>query len=440
MFKLRAKLSALMLLMLALVVSFNTVVAQDTVEIKILYWNWGPDAVATQDQIATGFEAMNPNIDVNPIGVEGTNWGTYLDGVATLIAGGESPDLVLVASEGVRLLVDNFELALPLDEFIAADQEEIQPILDDIAQPMLDALKFDGQQYMLPQQWNNMVIYLNTARLEEAGLEMPDENWTRDEFLEYAQALTVDEDGDGTPERYGYAWDNSSPFISSLPWIFANGSDILSDDYCAPTMTDPGVQEALQFMYDLIYVHKVAPAPISGGDIYNLFQNGDVGMFGAGRWALTALLPSGFEDFNIQYFPGNPDRQTIFGIGTYALLNTTQHPDEAWELYKYLLSDEVQQGLLGAADAPASNIPARRSVAAGIAEFPPANSGIFYASLDGEASLSGDAARMVTAPPRYSEMENIFLRYTGLIFADEMSVADATAAAQTELESVVACE
>lgn len=427
-------------LLIVTLVSFGTVVAQNTVELKILYWNWGPDAVATQEQIATGFEALNPGIDVVPIGVEGTNWGTYLDGVATLIAGGEAPDLVLVASEGVRLLVENFELAMPLDEFIAEDQEELQPLLDDIAQPMLDALNINGQQYMLPQQWNNMVIYLNTDRLEEAGLEMPPADWTREQFLEYAQALTVDENGDGTPERYGYAWDNSSPFISTLPWIFAHGGDILSDDYCTPTITDPAVQEALQFMYDLIYVHKVAPAPVAGGDLYNLFQNGDLAMFGAGRWALTALLPAGFQDFDIQYFPGSPNRQTIFGLGTYALLNTTQHPEEAWELYKYMLSDEVQMGLLGTADSPASNIPARRSVAAGIAEFPPENSDIFYASLDGEASLSGDAARMVTAPPRYSEMESILLRYTGLIFANEMSVADATAAAQTELESVVGCD
>jgi len=36
-------------------------------------------------------------------------------------------------------------------------------------------------------------------------------------------------------------------------------------------------------------------------------------------------------------------------------------------------------------------------------------------------------------------MENIFLRYTGSIFADEMSVTDAMTAAQTELSSVVTC-
>jgi hypothetical protein len=40
------------------------------------------------------FEALHPEIDVVPVGVEGTNWGTYLDGVATLIAGGETLEYI----------------------------------------------------------------------------------------------------------------------------------------------------------------------------------------------------------------------------------------------------------------------------------------------------------------------------------------------------------
>ena len=118
-------------------------------------------------------------------------------------------------------------------------------------------------QYELPYSWNPMVIYYNTARLQEAGLEPPPSDWTRDDFLEYAQALTVDANGDGTPEKYGYAFDNSGLFVSAMPWIYANGGDIVTDDFCAPTVTDPKVEEALQFMHDLIYVDKVAPAPTS---------------------------------------------------------------------------------------------------------------------------------------------------------------------------------
>ena len=65
--------------------------------------------------------------------------------------------------------------------------------------------------------------------------------------------------------------------------------------------------------------------------------------------------------------------------------------------------------------------------------FLPTNSAIFYGSLEGSAKL-------VPAPRRFSQMESTFLRYTGLIFADEMSVKDAMDAAQTELASIVTCK
>jgi multiple sugar transport system substrate-binding protein len=437
MMPIRLKPILLMLTLAILLLSLGPIHALDKITVEVVFWNWGPDAVETHKQIAEGFMALHPDIIVKPVPVDGTNWGTYLDGMATLIAGGEKPDTVLVASEGVRLLVQKLKIVMPLDDFIAKDKAKIQLDLDDVAKPMLDALNIDGHQYMLPFSWNNMVMYFNTARLKEANLTLPPANWTRDDFLKYAKALTVT--NNGKTEKYGYAWDNSGMFISALPWIFANGTDILTDDYCKPQVTNPKVEEALQFMHDLIYVYKVSPAPTAYGDIYNLFQNGSIAMFGAGRWSLTALLPANFKDFDIQYFPGNPDRRTIFGLGGYPILTTSQHPDAAWELVKYLASVDVQKGLLGTATAPFSNIPARRSVAKGMVDFPPNNSKIFYDSLDGDSSLKGQFARMVTAPPRFSEMENIFLRYTGQIFADEMSVSDAMNAAQKELESVVAC-
>jgi multiple sugar transport system substrate-binding protein len=422
---------ALLLATIGTAWGFRTVSAQEPVTLKFVFWNWGPEAQPGWENTFAAFKAANPTIDIELIPVQGANWGEYLDGVATLIAGGEKPDVMWVATEGVRLLV-SLDLAMPLDDFIAADQTDLQEFFDDVTPVMLDAFKVDGKQYQLPYSWNDMVIYYNTARFQEAGVDAPAADWTRDDFLKIAQALTVDANNDGTPERYGYAWDNSGVFVSAMPWIFANGSNILSDDYCKPQVTDPQVIEALQFMHDLIYQYKVSPQPTGYGDIYNFFQNGDIAMFGAGRWPLTNFIPAGFTDFDIQYWPGNPDRKTEFGIDGFPILKTTQNPDAAWQLVKYLTSADVQKALVGSVDAPVSNIPARRSVAAEMENFPPKNSAIFYGALEGTAQL-------VPAPPRFNQMENIFLRYTGLIFADEMSVEDAMQAAQTELESVVTC-
>ena len=400
--------------------------------INFVFWNDGPNAQPGWEAVVKEFNVSYPNVQVNLVGVTGTNWGEYLNGLATLIAGGDKPDLMWVATEGVQLLVNELKIAMPLDDFIARDQAELQEFFDDVNPQLLDAFKVDGKQYELPYSWNPMVIYYNTARLKEAGLEPPKADWTRDEFLEYAQKLTVDSNGDGTPEKYGYAINNSGLFTSSMPWIYANGGNIVSDDFCAPTVTDPKVEDALQFMYDMVYKYKVSPAPTNLNDAFQLLQTGDLAMVGVGRWALPTLFAAGFKDFDIVNWPGNPDQITEFGIDGFPILSTSQNPEAAWAFVKYMTNKSVMSRLVGTTDSPLGNVPARLSVAQDMTKFPPANAMLYYNVLDGKAKL-------VPAPPRFNQMENIFLRYTGSIFADEMSVSDAMAAAQTELESVVSC-
>src|SRR5215475_11468953 len=159
--------------------------------IEFIFWNQNATMQAGWQTIIDGFNKVYPNVQVKLVGVTGTNWGEYLDGTATLIAGGEKPDLMWVATEGVQLLVNQLKLALPLDDYIAKDQAELADYMKDVNPQLLDAFKVDGKQYELPYSWNPMVIYYNTARLKEAGLDAPPSNWSRDDFLKYAQALTT---------------------------------------------------------------------------------------------------------------------------------------------------------------------------------------------------------------------------------------------------------
>jgi ABC-type glycerol-3-phosphate transport system substrate-binding protein len=425
----------LLVISAVLLVGVGALLAQEeepSGSINFAFWNYGPDAQPGWEAIIAEFNQEYPDITVNLVSATGNNWGDYLNGVATLIAGGEKLDIMWVATEGVQLLVNQLQIAVPLDDYIERDMEALQEYFDDVNPQLLEAFQVDGHQYELPYSWNPMVIYYNTVRLEEAGLEPPAADWTRDDFLEYAQALTVDANGDGTPEQYGYAFDNSGLFVSAMPWIYANGGNIVSDDFCTPTVTDPEVEEALQFMHDLIYDYKVAPGPTPLNTLFQSIQTGDVAMIGVGRWALPALFDAEFTEFDIVNWPGNPDQLTEFGIDGFPLLSTSENPEAAWAFIKFMTNSSVQERLVGTVDSPLGNVPARRSVAEQMTQFPPPNGMLFYDVLD-------SPARLVPAPPRFNEMESIFIRYTGSIFADEMSVADAMDAAQTELSSVVTC-
>jgi multiple sugar transport system substrate-binding protein len=430
--------SAFKLLVLAIsviVLVVGAASAQDTPsgEITFVFWDNTTETRSGWEGHVARFNEKFPDITVNLIGVPGTIWADYLNGTATLIAGGETPDIIWVATEGVRFLV-NLDLMLPLDDLIAQDAEELQAYFDDTAPALLDSFRVNDELYFLPYSWNNMVIYYNKNMFDAAGLEYPSDDWTREDFLEAAQALTADTNGDGLNDQYGFSGSGGSMFFT-LPWVFANGTDIVTDDFCAPNVTDPAVMEAIQFIYDMIYEYKVAPAPGTLTNTEIQFINGEVAMFGAGRWATGGMYREDFTDYDIAPWPGNPEQTTEYGVDGFGIFRSSQNVDASWEFLKYMSSPEVQQGLVASVDSgsPLGNIPASRSVAETMSQFPPENYGIFYGSLDGNV-------RLVTSPPRFNELESIFIRYVDLVLADEMTVEDAMNAAQTELMSVVRCQ
>jgi multiple sugar transport system substrate-binding protein len=399
-------------------------------EITFVFWENNTSARAGWEGHVARFNEIYPDVTVNLIGVPGEIWSDYLQGTATLIAGGETPDIIWVATEGVRFLVD-LGLMTPLDDLIAQEGDALQPYFDDIAPALLDSMRVDDSLYFLPFSWNNMVMFYNKAMFDAAGVEYPSNDWTREDFLAAARALTADRDGDGNNDQFGFAGSGGGLF-TTIPWVLANGTSIVSDDFCAPNLTDPGVIEAVQFLYDLTYVEKVAPAPGTLTDAGLQFINGDVAMFGGGRWPIIQLFAEGFEDFDVAPWPGNPEQTTIYGVDGFGIFQSSQNPAASWEFLKFMSSADVQQLLVGTENSPLGNIPALRSVADGISQFPPANYGIYYGSLDGNV-------RLVPSPPRFNELESIFMRYYNQVMADEISVEDAMNGAQTELSSVVTC-
>lgn len=425
--------ASMLLLLVVMVFGFvASTSAQDAPsgEVTFVFWENNTSARAGWESHVARFNEIYPDITVNLIGVPGEIWSDYLQGTATLIAGGETPDIIWVATEGVRFLVD-LGLMMPLDDMIAQEGDAMQPYFDDIAPALLDSMRVDDSLYFLPFSWNNMVMFYNKQMFDAAGVAYPSNDWTREDFLAAARALTADRDGDGNNDQFGFAGSGGGLF-TTIPWVLANGTNIVTDDFCAPNLTDPAVIEAVQFLYDLTYVEKVAPAPGTLTDAGLQFINGDVAMFGGGRWPIIQLFSEGFTDFDIAPWPGNPEQTTIYGVDGFGIFQSSQNPAAAWEFLKFMSSADVQQLLVGTEDSPLGNIPALRSVAEGISQFPPANYGIYYGSLDGNV-------RLVPSPPRFNELESIFMRYYNQVMADEISVEDAMNAAQTELSTVVTC-
>ena len=183
-----------------------------------------------------------------------------------------------------------------------------------------------------------MVIFYNTKMFKDAKIDPPKADWTWDDFLATAKKLTT---GSGADQVYGFG----IPFFNFglHPWWFTNGTSLLNADWSESNLADPKMLEAVQFVHDLVHVHKVSPA-VEGTDTANLFTAGKLAMSGWGHWPIQGFIANNFSDFDVQYWPRKRAATSVFGVGGWGISKESKNKDLAWELIKELTSKETIPG------------------------------------------------------------------------------------------------
>lgn len=347
-------------------------------------------------------------------------WAGYSDRIVTQIAGGEQLDVIMIAIEGLGLLADK-GILVPLDDFFAADAAQSDILQNDIHKVLREMLQVDGKQMEYPFSWNNMVLYYNTDIFAAKGVAAPAEDWTWDDFLE--TSLQIADVKGGADDLFAYSfWGNG--MFGMAAWYFNNDTSPLNDDWTASNLMDPKVAETLQFMADLILKHKVAPNP-TGWDEWPQFHAGHLAMRTCGRWCIGGSLAENFTTYDLQYQPHQAGPlKTVAGTDGWGIANTAKDKDASWEVVKLLSGTEAALDMVRAG----GNIPALRSVAEtpDFREYGPANTALFYASLD--------YAKTVPSPKNFNIVDPILNRHYATIWNGEKSVEEALNAAHTELE------
>ena len=376
---------------------------------------WQPSMERAKDMLP------GVNLEVSNTQITGIGWSGYSDLVITQIAGGQQLDVIMIAVEGLPLLSSK-KILLPLDPYFDADAEAKNILMTDIHKTLREMLQYEGKQMEFPFSWNNMVMYYNTKIYEDKGIDPPKPDWTWDDFLE--NCLKVADVKGTADDLFAYSFWGAGMF-GMCAWFYGNDTSPLTDDWKDSNMLDPKVAETLQFLADLILKHKVAPNP-TGWDEAGQFHAGHLAMRTCGRWCIAGSIKENFSTYDLQYQPhqSGPYR-TVAGTDGWGIAAATRYPDEAWQTVKFLSSTEAALDMV----ALGGNIPALRSVAEmpEFKEIGPANTGIFYESLD--------YARTVASPPNFNIIEPILDRHYDTIWNGEKTVEEAVQAAHVELQA-----
>jgi multiple sugar transport system substrate-binding protein len=278
------------------------------------------------------FKAKHPDVDVRFEHMSGPDLPTKL---TTYLVAGEIPDVVYMMQRDLGSIVSSDNL-IDLNQFMRTDPEMQSRFF---VPSFLQYWSRDGKQLAIPINPDTGYIYYNIDMFENAGLPalpqaFPSGHWTWDDFRRYAQRLTLDTNGDGATDVWGYqgslGWE---PVWGS--WVYSNGGFVYDRATKQCGLDQPEAYEALQWLYDLKTDGYMAP----GGPLSNGFHQRAMSSNAAG-WAQYAK-DSGFRigSFLHPAPAGKKVTHVVLGPGM-LVFKETKHPDLAWELIKEITSDE----------------------------------------------------------------------------------------------------
>ncbi|MEP2782563.1 MAG: sugar ABC transporter substrate-binding protein [Pseudoruegeria sp.] len=252
-----------------------------------------------------------------------------------LQARNENPDLFYVDGPLTASYTVRGHLA-PLDE-ILPNASEIY------TSAALQQGTVDGKLMSVPVESSTVVMLVNNALFEQAGIDAPtndpDDRWTWEQIADAGKTISaLGEDTWGFNFHFG-----DSPYMA-LVMPQSKGATLIGDDGVTATgyVNSPEFIEAIS-AYSALYSDGIAPAGMYDYSLaLELFLNGKVGMFaGVVSDAVAASKRDGL-DFTVAPLPyfegGTPVTPT--GSWHIGINPRTEHPEEAALLVQTLAQPE----------------------------------------------------------------------------------------------------
>lgn len=268
----------------------------------------------------------------------------YWTKLQTQIAGGTPPDIG-IADYGRMLTYAKSGVLLPLDDYLAVDNFSLDKMLPAaVAQYRWQEGDFDsggdgGKMYGLPSDAQSQIFAYNKTMFENAGVALPTDDWTWDDMVAAGQAITK-------PDQNIWGMQMISPWILTKGnFLFSTGGANHSADVKKSMLDAPESIEAFKWNWDLVYTHKIAPAPGAQAQT-NPFMSGQVAMVVDGVWWIADFATIKDFEWDIALFPKHPKtgkRTTSLESDGWWIFKSAANPDTAWSLMKYLVDENGQK-------------------------------------------------------------------------------------------------
>ncbi len=423
----RRHIACSLLVLLLVIGAIQPALAQDTPTVTFAYWG-DPAEAEAYETVISSFEAQNPGINVDGQYTPGRS--DYKRRISTAFAGNQAPDVFLVNYREYGQFADTGALE-PLGPMLA----ESDTIAEDDFYPIaLDAFRYNGDTLTcIPQNISSLVVYYNVDLFTQAGVPLPTDNWTLDDFTAAASALTQDTNGDGTTDIYGLVTESS--LIRYAPFIWTMGGEIVdgTDNPTQLMLDTPEARAGIDWFTNLGEGDlAVVPskAEVLAEDDLSRFMNGRAAMYFQSRRVVPTLREIDGFQWDVAPLPQGDEPAGILHSDALCMNANAKDKEAAWAFIEYALGPEGQTELAQTG----RTVPSLRA----IAESPvfldpnarPKHSQVFLEAIP--------ALRRVPSIEAWPEVEDIFnAAFQEALYAD-FDTDSAIATAQERANAVLA--
>lgn len=303
--------------------------ASNEVTLRLVAADYGDSAAnssrAYWDKVVKGFEAENPDIDVQ---VDVESWKDVDRKVADLVAAGKEPDLAQIGAYADYADADKL---YPVDDLLSIGTQA------DFLPGLADAGEIDRVQYGMPFGASTRLLFYNKDLFEDAGITPP-QSW--DELRSDAAALKAD----GVKYPFALPLGAEEAQAETMMWMLGGG-DGYTDDIGSYTIdSDMNVDTFDWLKTELVdkgLTGPVDPGKLDRAEAFAAFSRGEVGMLN-GHPTLMQMAAKKGVDFGVVPMPGRKGEATAtLGVADWMMaFKKSGHREEIGTFLDYAYSEK----------------------------------------------------------------------------------------------------
>jgi multiple sugar transport system substrate-binding protein len=309
--------------------------------VTLTLYHWmEKDRKLWEEEILKPFEAAHPGVHVV---LQTSPYSMYVTKSLTSIASGNFLADVMFAEDwfGQELIHKNY--GLNIAPFVKRDIT-----LGDFHTETFTEWRGVGQRddelFGFCASLGLTVLFYNKDIFDAAHLPYPDTTWTYDDLRRVGAQLTVDANGDGTPEQWGLSFDVHYTGLETIVYSF--GGRILTENSRRADLHGPATVRGFRYVRDLFMDHRIASNTSSFVNPWDSFVGRRSAMILIASHGALNLEGSPIR-WDLTFPPKGPDGKRMSRRFTMAFMipRNSPHPEEAWQLLHWILTKSPVQHL-----------------------------------------------------------------------------------------------